>query len=392
MTITVLPGELWIFRLETIGNPLVYPFNFLVLINSLEHETVSSSSEQFQGSLSEDNNSFAYQFSINDAPTKLRVFYEANYTLDLTLFDENSVLYTDWETGFDYLFENNGVYLLRVSWNPEVQMTVLNNYTLRLQIGIAEFTLTPDELLILEDRFFFGYDEPEFLLNIPSGTYQLKVLELGTRHKWAINMTGGHVENWQNFYYTVEIIIPPFPTKVFHWKEQIFSQIIDSSCSLKFRLEKKPDSDFYKIGFILRDYQLPNTSEQNINGIICNSDDFDYWAISLNENETLDLELVTGSGFIQSSLTVELLNENLEYLDSCIFNGSTTTANFESIISGTYIIKIHSWNETGEYSLNLYLRSNNSTKLKGFNFISCIFTLEIIVLIYSKIRARKKKK
>ncbi|TFF99788.1 MAG: hypothetical protein EU542_08690, partial [Promethearchaeota archaeon] len=25
MTITVLPGELWIFRLETIGNPLVYP-------------------------------------------------------------------------------------------------------------------------------------------------------------------------------------------------------------------------------------------------------------------------------------------------------------------------------------------------------------------------------
>lgn len=393
LSLTILPGELWLFKLETIGNPLLYPFNFIVNIHAFEPTTITSSSEQFEGSLSEKNNTFVYQFSLDQAPIKLRVYYEANYSLDLTIFNETAAIYNNWKTGFDYLFENNGDYLLRVSWNPGYQTDELNNYTLRLQFGAPELTLTPNELLILEDRFFFGYDEPEYLVNIPTGVYQLKVLELGTRHKWAINMTGGHTENWQNFYYTVVIIVPPFPTKVFNWKEQTFSRVVNSSCSLKFRLEKKPESDFYKVGFLIRDYQLPRTSEQSLKGTIRNLDDFDYWSIELNENEALALELLTGSEYIQSNISLEILDEQFYQQGLWTLNSSLPNMNFKPITSGIFFIKISSYTENGQYSLNLLLEELESTTgLKGFNWSiigSSLMTVELICLVFFKNKRRK---
>ncbi|MBD3192295.1 MAG: hypothetical protein GF308_16770 [Candidatus Heimdallarchaeota archaeon] len=394
MTLTVLPDELWLFKLETMGNPILYPFNFIVTIHPLEPTTITSTSEQFEGSLSEKNHSFVYQFSIDQAPIKLRTYYQANYSLDLTIFNETTAIYTNWKTGFDYLLEKNGNYLLRISWSPSSQTDELNNYTLRVQLGTCELTLIPNELLVLEDRFFFGYDEPEYLVNIPAGIYQLKVLELGARHKWAINMTGGYVENWQNFYYTVVVIVPPFPTKVFNWKEQTFSRVINSSCSLKFRLEKKPESDFYKVGFLIREYQLPKTSEQNLEGIIRNGDDFDYWLIELNGHEKLNFELMTEPGHISTNLSVEILNRNFEQQGYWVINSSLSTIIFEPMDPGIYYIKIASFTEIGQYSLYLILEEiESTTKLNGFSwsiFVSSLGVIELICLVTLRNKRRKK--
>ncbi|MFX1537395.1 MAG: hypothetical protein ACFFDI_24575 [Promethearchaeota archaeon] len=385
---TLMPDEKWILFFQTIGDPLLYPLNFTVEIETIEATTVTSTSAIYHGSLTEENNTFIYQLPVDRAPINLRVKCESNYTITLTLFNETASIFEDWHSGWSYTFPKTGNYFLQGKWEPPNPTNDKNNYTLRLQLGIIELTLVPEELLIVEDSFFFGLDKPEYEINIPTGTYQLKILEMGERHMWAVNLTGGTTENWQNFYYEIIIIIPPFPTKVFQWKELIYSKLINQASTLRFALDKKPASDDYKVGFLLRNYKLAEgTADRTITGTLRNANDYDYWSISLTEETTFDLNLNPSSDMANLTIQIETADHTQEGL--WVVN-NTYGVHFEPMTAGTYYIKIESPFQEGDYSLQMTFGEKTSTpRFSGYKWelgLVSILLIEVICII----RIRKK--
>ncbi len=384
ITFQANPGEVWTIYFELIGNPIYFPMNFTVNIDSTDKIIVDSTTETYTSWLSEEHSVDLYSIDITEIPEKLRWHYASDYSLMIDIYNETDLIYHDWVEGDCFTFENIATYLFKVSWETP-HAGIKNNYTLRMQLGKVVIDLIPETITIVDDFFFDGSDEPEFIINIPSGIYQLKVIELGNRHEWAVNFTNGYTENWQNYYYTTIIIVPPFPVQVHNWKELVYSKLTNTACSFNFEMYKKNVDSDYKIGFLIRDYTLSdNLVQEKLEGNLRNFQDFDLYRVNLQKDKLLDMSL--DSVFLAQALSVEIFNEDFTHQGIWKIN-HTSGGSFEPAETGYFYLKIlPDDNYTNYYSLIIKIQ-DATKKGPGLNFgysILSLLSLELIIMIHKK--------
>ncbi len=392
LTFQADPGDVWTVYFELIGNPNYFPMNFTVNIGTTDKVIVDSTTETYTNSLSEENQIDLYSIDVTETPQKLRWHYVANYTLTIDIYNETEQLYHDWDEGDHITFVNIDTYLFKVSWETPIA-GVKNNYTLRMQLGNVVIDLVPETITIIDDIFFGGLDEqPGFTVNIPSGVYQLKIIELGDRHDWELDFTNGYTDSWKNYYYTTIIIVPPFPIQVHNWKELVYSKLTNITCSFNFILDRHGSSSDYEIGFLIREYTLPNDLvQENLDGDLRNFQDFDFYRVNLQETQFLNMSL-NSQIFLAQELSVEIFDEDFIHQGIWEINHSSYGI-FEPTFAGYYYLKIMP-NDNDTYSYSLTIKILEVTKKgTGLNFgysILSILSLELIIMIYMKKKSQKK--
>lgn len=385
VTFQANPGEVWTIYFELIGNPIYFPMNFTVHIDTTDKTIVDSTTETYTSWLSEEHQVDLYSIDVTETPLKLRWHYSADYSLIIDIYNETDQIYHNWVEGDSFTFENIDTYLFKVSWETPL-VGIKNNYTLRMQLGEVVIDLVPETITIIDDFFFGGLDKPEFIVNIPSGIYQLKVIELGNRHEWALNFTDGYTDNWQNYYYTTIIIIPPFPVQVHNWKELVYSKLTNTTCSFNFVLNKRAVDSDYEIGFLIREYYLPNDLVQEyLEGNLRNFQDFDFYRVNLQENQILDMR-INNQIFLYQKLSVEIFDEDFVHQGIWEIN-LNANGTFEPTLDGYFYLKIMP-DDNDTYSYSLIIKIQDVTKkVPVLNFgysIICVLALELIVMIYKK--------
>ncbi len=389
LSFQVMPGETWEIYVETVGDPTIYPLNFTMNIDISDKTSVNSNPAEFSSFLTEEDSSHFYEITITEAPIKMRVFYESNYTLNLYIFNTTHEIFNEWDPGWDYTFTENGDYLLKVSWNTPIASTK-NNYTLKLQIGALEVDLVLDELIILEDNFFSTSDNIQYDINIPAGHYQFKILELGSRHDWVLNFTQGYSDGWANFYYTVTWIPPVIFLKTHNFKDPVYSKLVDQSCSLTFNLSQHSTQLDFKVGLLIQEYILPDDYEEDtLTGEFLNEADFDMYRVNVTETKFLEISLDTSYPNSIDNVSIQIYNDELESIYLWALNDSYIIE-FEPPAPGIYYIVIKSDGSLGEYYLIVKVQ-DVTKKGSGFDFaisIISLLTIEIVCIVYS--RRRKK--
>jgi len=392
LTLQANPGEIWTIYFELIGNPDYFPMNFTVSISTTDRIVVDSTTEEYSGYFSEENTIGLYEIDITEVPITFRWHYVADRTLTIDIYNDTHSLYHDWDEGDFLTFENIDTYLFKVSWDTPIE-GMKNNYTLRMQLGPIVIDLVPETLTIVDDYFFGGLDEqPEFTVNIPSGVYQLKIIELGNRHEWELDFTDGYTDSWNNYYFTTVIIIPPFPVQVHNWRDLVYSKLTNTTCSFNFVMNKHDTDPNYEIGFLIREYTLPNDLvQENLEGNLRNFQDFDFYQINLQEDQFLNMSL-NNQIYLAQELSVEIFDEDFVHQGIWEIN-HTSYGIFEPTLTGHYYLKIMP-NDNYTYSYSLTIKIQDVTKkISGFNFgfsLLSVLSLELIIMIYMKKKSLKK--
>lgn len=387
LSFQIMPGETWELYIETMGDPTKYPLEFTVTISTTDRVTVNTQTAEFSSYLTIEEPSHLYEIPITAASTNMRLYCIPNYTLYCDIYNTTDSIYQTYvqnyssHTGFNFTFSETGNYLLELHWDTPID-DVKNNYTLRLVFNEIEINLTPNELYTIDDIFFYPSDQPNYKINIPEGDYQFKIVELGSRNEWTINFVEGYSDSWENYYYSVVIIVPPFPVQVHNWKEQSYNKIIDQECSLILKLDKFMDNSGYNIGFMIRDYILPNDfTNDNLTNTFLNTDDFNYYKVNLDEDKFLKLGRISEAGALENA-TVEILDDEFESVGIWTIN-SSYTLEYTPIEAGSFYIKISNDREIGDFVLSIEILEVTK-KGNGFSwFISIlgIVSIEIVCLV-----------
>ena len=396
LSFQIMPGEIWEFYIETMGNPDYYPVEFTVTISTADRVTVNTQTAEFSSYLTAEEPSHLYEIPIASAPTNMRLYCIPDYTIYCDIYNTTESIYQTYvqnyssHTGFNYTFSKTDTYVLELHWDTPLE-DVKNNYTLRIVFNDIEINLVPNVLYTIDDIFFYPGDQPNYKVNIPDGDYQFKILELGPRNEWTLNFVDGYSDSWENYYYSVVVIVPPFPVQVHNWKAQAYSKIVDQECSLNFKIDKYFDNAGYNVGFIIRDYILPNDFTcENFTNTFLNTDDFNYYKVNLSEDKFLKLSQVSDTGTLENA-TVEIFDDEFDSLGVWTIN-STYALDYIPLEAGIFYIKIYNNREIGDFILSVEILEVTKGG-NGFNWVISILgiaSLEIICLVMNRKRKLNK--
>ncbi|NHJ05831.1 MAG: hypothetical protein EAX90_13475 [Candidatus Heimdallarchaeota archaeon] len=390
LSFQIKPGETWELYIETMGDPTKYPLEFTVTISTTDRVTVNTQTAEFSSYLTMEEPSHLYEIPITTAPSYMRLYCIPDYTIYCDIYNTTESIYQTYvqnyssHTGFNYTFSETGTYLLELHWDTPVE-GIKNNYTLRMVFNEIEINLTPNELYTVNDIFFYPGDQPNIKINIPVGNYQFKILELGSRNEWTMNFIEGYSDSWQNYYYTVIIIVPPFPIQVHNWKEQVYSKLVDQECSLILKLDKYFDNIGYDVGFIIRDYILSDDfTNDNLTNTFLNTDDFNYYKVNISENKFLRLGRYSDEATLDNAV-VEILDDSFQSQGIWTIN-SSFTLEYTPTNTGIYYIKIYNNEENGDFILALEILEVTK-KGEGFHWLTSlvgIITIEIVCIVMNR--------